>query len=284
MVKTAIRVAAYSFRLWGTNIRFPILFILIAIFLWVTLAPIKEAAYSLGYAINPFILPFIISSEGNQLIFSLGLLFLFSDAPFINESQIFVIQRTGRRAWVLGQIFYVVIAAAFYLTFIVTLSLLILMPVATLNADGWGKMVSTLAYTDTGQTFRITFSVAPKIIESCSPIQALLMQIVFEQLSFSIIGLLVFFVSLAASNKLGIFAGGVVCLLDLLIVNTLTPSFLWVSPLSMARLSVFDFAGGVYLFPTPDWALCFDAVFILVLISVVILTSRKMILEVSREI
>lgn len=283
MAREILRVTLYAFRQWRMNIKVLLTLALLIVFLIGMANPLQETTSALGYAISPAILPFLLSSEVNQLILAICFLFLLSDAPFMNEAQLFVIQRTGRLPWVLGQVLYVMLSAAIFLAVLALIVLIVIAPYATFSCHGWGKVVTTLAYTDAGQQLHLAIPFSAKIIESLEPAQALLLELLLEYLALAFVGLLMFVINLVSSTKIGLYASGFVCLYDILAVNTLPNQFLWVSPLSMARLSVLNFASERYQYPTPLWAFLFSLSLLIALTLIAGLFAKRMPITAAPE-
>lgn len=284
MSRTIFKVACNSFRHWRSSSRYLLLFLLLFAFLWWALEPIKALAYSTGYAVNPILLPFFLGSEVYQLIVGLGILFLFANAPFLDELQLYVFQRTGRRLWVTGQILYVLAATAVYLIALAVFSLIIIAPVATWDTEGWGKIVSTLAYTNAASSIHLNFLIPEKVITETMPLSALGIQLVLEYLALAVIGLLAFAINLFSPYKIGLYLGGIVCLFDLLITNILPRYLFSFSPLSLARLPVVDFSGSSVIYPSITWAMCFNLLCIVTIIIVVFISSYRMTIQLIPDL
>lgn len=284
MIVRAAKIALLGFRRWGANIRYPLLLVLLFIFLWWVLEPVKTLSYATGYAINLFILPFVVSSESSQLIFLAGALFLYANAPFSDEMQMFVMFRTGRRPWVLGQILYILGSAIVYVLIIFLFSAVILAPVATINLDDWGKMVGTLCYTNAGSAVHLGFSVPEKVLLSLTPLQALGLQLLLESMCVGILGLVVFLVNLVSPARVGLFAGGILVLFDLLVTNIMSSIFFAVSPASLSRFSILDFNGTNPFLPDVGWALLFDACVLLALCIAPLAVSTRINIEILPDL
>lgn len=145
MVKKIFCIAVYSVKQWATNPRIICLFALMGIFVWNDFQVIDDLAAKTGIRTNPLIFPFFSNDPVKQLILLAGIVFLFSDAPFINKNQPYIIIRSKRIPWVMGQILYIVIASAVYFLFLMSVSILVLLPQGTFITNGWGKIINTLS-------------------------------------------------------------------------------------------------------------------------------------------
>lgn len=275
-LKCVFLVVERNFQAWRGDPRFPMVFLFVFVMMCVMLDPLKEFALQLGYASNVAVLPFVLSSETNQLVVAIGCVLLFSDAPFLRGDQLFVVERTGRRVWIAGQLVYLLVASFLYVAFVVASSVLVMMPVSTFATEGWGKVVSTLVYTDAASLTGIGFPFSPKLVVAFSPGQAMAVQFAVEWAAMLVLSAVVFVCNLFLKAKIGVFVAMAVALFDLLITNMLPFVMTYASPVSMGRLSILDLSGGTSLyFPGLRWALCFGfVVFLLLALASVALSSQ----------
>lgn len=275
--KNAFLVAIYNFSRWRQDVRYPLLLVIVLVLLFWMLDPLCAFSRDIGYATNPFILPFALSSPINQFTMCVCALLLFADMPYIGSNQLYVIKRCGRRVWVIGQIIYIILAALVFVAILIILSLLVLAPISTLNTEGWGKVVSTLTYTNVINQTGINFDFDPKIVEAMAPICAELLEAAFEFLLITLLGLIIFTVNLLFKVRIGAFVGMCVSLFDLMIVNMLPYILYHISPASMARLSVLDLSNGTSLFyPSPAWACGFFLISIFIISAFSILFAKRL--------
>jgi len=172
MLKNVVNIALYSMRQLVNDLRIFLLFVLMGIFVYNDFKVIGTLTGLTGIKTNPLIFPFYSSDPVKKLILLAGILFLFSDAPFINKNQPYVIIRSKRRPWVLGQILYIIMAAAVYFLFLMTVSILALLPDVTFATNGWGKIVNTLAQTNAGAQIHLQFGIQKEITSFYSPFMA----------------------------------------------------------------------------------------------------------------
>lgn len=98
-----------------------------------------------------------------KLIFTLPLLVLFCNAPFTDRNTLFIISRSGKQKWLSGQLLYIVLSAAAYYGFILLCTVMLSLPYAEFTAN-WGKLISTLAYTETAASMGYYFIEVPAFI------------------------------------------------------------------------------------------------------------------------
>lgn len=146
--KIAGCICAQDFRKWRTNPRIWVLFILIAIFINSYTKEIDLFAQSVQYKMSPWLFPLLYGQKYMRYILFAGVLLLFCDAPFIDEEQPYVIIRSGRKFWSIGQILYIVSASAVYFLYIIVISILLNLGNMEWNTD-WGKVLGTLGTSNT---------------------------------------------------------------------------------------------------------------------------------------
>lgn len=283
MVKKIFCIAFYSIRQWITNPRIICLFTLMSLFVWNDFEVIDDLTVRTGIKTNPLMFPFFSSDPIKQLILLAGIVFLFSDAPFINKNQPYIIIRSKRIPWVLGQILYILMASAIYFMFLMLVSVLVLLPYGTFATNGWGKIIQTLAKTDLGAQIKLQFGITKKITIFYSPWEAFGISFLLNWGVACLLGLLLFLINLKFNRMIGLVVGGVILFFDLLVTNMLPPSYYHFSPVSLSRLGVLD-PKGVSLFPKLTYPFLFFGVSIVVLSALLIVSIKNVSIEITPEL
>lgn len=283
MGKKIFAIALYSIRQWTTELRILLLFIFMILFLRNDLVVIGNFAQEMGIHVNPFVFPFYSSDVVKQLIILSGIIFLFSDAPFINNSQPYVIIRSKRLSWVLGQIVYIMIASAVYFFVLMCASVLTLLPNAAFQTQEWGKIINTLAQTNAGSLINLQFAVSEKITTYYSPITAFFLSFLLNWSVACFIGLLMFLISLKFHRTLGLLAGAIVLFWDLLVINMLPFRFYYASPVTLSRLGILDPAG-TSIFPNTTYSFIFFGIAIILLSVLLMIGIRNESIEITTEV
>ena len=265
-------------RKWSANPRIYTLAILLAIFVLNNVNPLTKFSRAMGYRITPWVFPFLSSSVYAQMKMMFGIVFLFCDAPFINTSQPYQVIRSGRIQWGIGQVLYIMCGTAIYFMFIIILSILIISPIMFFS-DSWGKILSTLAQTNAGNSFNIPLQISYQIQSSYSPIQAFCLSIILNWCCGTILGLIIFITNIYYKKSVGAAVSFMVVCLDMVIKNAL-PSYMYkISPVSMARLTVLD-PSGISVRPTNIYAYFIFLLTIVLLSFFAVLSVRKLEIQV----
>lgn len=283
MVKRIFAIALYSIRQWTTELRILLLFIFMILFLRTDITVIGNFAKEMDVAVNPLVFPFYSSDVVKQLILLSGIIFLFSDAPFIKNSQPYVIIRSKRLSWVSGQIIYIMIASAIYFLIIMGASVITLLPNASFQTDGWGKIINTLAQTNAGALIHLQFAVSEKITTYYSPVTAFFLSFLLNWSVACFIGMLMFLVSLKLHRTLGLLAGAMVLFWDLLVINMLPFRFYYASPVTLSRLSILD-PTGTSIFPNVAYSFIFFGSGIVLLAILLMIGIRNESIEITTEV
>ena len=283
MVKRIFAIALYSIRQWTAELRILLLFIFMVLFVRADIAAIGDFAKEMGVAVNPLVFPFYSSDVVKQLIVLSGIIFLFSDAPFINNNQPYVIIRSNRLSWVSGKSIYIMMASAVYFFVVMGASVITLLPNAFFQTDDWGKIINTLAQTNAGSLINLQFAVSEKITDYYSPIMAFFLSFFLNWSVACFMGLLIFLISLKFHRMFGLLAGAIVLFWDLLVINTLPIRFYYASPITLSRLGMLD-PSGTSNYPDIMYSFVFFGIGIALLAVLLMSGIRNQSIEITAEV
>ena len=276
--RSVLAIAMYAVRQRIVSPRVICLLIVMTVYIASRLSFVEEAVRITGLRTNPMIFTFITSDVICALIIFSGVVFLYADAPFIDKSQPYVIIRSNRFLWAAGQIIHVIAFSAVYFLALNLITAALLLPHGTLATDGWGKLINTLSLNDLG--LGMYFDIPSSTVNLYSPLSAFLMNYLLDIGLATFIGLLTFAINLRLHKMTGPLVCGAVLLTDLMLVNNL--DFYYLSPLSLARLDLLDPTGTTF-YPSPTYALCFYAISAVILSVIIMLSVRKLPIEIATE-
>lgn len=166
-IRQAFACCAYNFRQWAKNPRVIMTFALgfvLCFLLSDKAVRFATAQSSVLQLMEPFVWTF--GDANNILISSLLLVLLFSDMPFTGPGTPFFLVRTTRRAWLMGQVFYIFLATAAYLAFILAATC-VLSAQNAFAGNQWSETAALLGYSGTGQ--KIALPAFVKTLELSRP-------------------------------------------------------------------------------------------------------------------
>ena len=244
-------IALHNFKKWAVNPRLYILLLIEVLYLHSRLSPVGELCARTGYKVTPYLLPFLLDEGSAVMMLFLGVVLLFCDAPFIEDEQPYIMLRSGRRIWFIGQMLYIVMASVLYFIVLYFISVLVLLPHIEWST-AWGKLLSTFSQTSAaGQ-------------------------------NGTVLGMLMFFVNLNISRT----AGGI-CGTALVLWNMVTYKawygFVNVSPVSWVNLSRVDYDGSS-IYPSLTYILLALVVLFAVLSAASWVTLRRRNIDVLKSV
>lgn len=165
-------VVLVNFRKWRRNPKIMLVFALAFVVCFLLSDKVIQFAKVHGtllQILEPFIWTF--GDANSVLIISLLLLLLFSDMPSLgNEVPLFLV-RMNRRVWMLGQIFYLVLATMALMCFIL-LSTCLLAGARAYPANLWSDTAAILGYSGIGEEIAVPAFV--KVLELSFPYECML--------------------------------------------------------------------------------------------------------------
>ncbi len=161
------QLALLNFRRWRRSPQVWLAFALGFISCYLLSAKVVDFAVYHGTVLQicePFIWTF--GDATSIFLISLSLLLLFSDTPAMDSDVPFVLVRTTRLRFVLGQILFVVLSTLLFCLFIL-LSTTVLCMVNAYSADMWSETAAILGYSDIGEEIAVPAFV--KVLEFSFP-------------------------------------------------------------------------------------------------------------------
>ncbi|MCJ7840775.1 hypothetical protein MUB24_07620 [Lederbergia sp. NSJ-179] len=270
-------VCFQNFRKWGANYRVWMIAIILILLTHYFTKEIIDFSREIDMKVSPWIFPFLFSQKYTKLLFLFPLLLLFCDAPFIDENQPYVIARSGRVPWSIGQISYIVISSAFYFVFLFILTIGINLFHMHFTLE-WGKVLGTLANTNAAQVVGLKMFISGSITHYFSPLQAIWFSFLLSWLAGVFLGLLIYVVnSLSNTRILGVLAASFFLVLDATIIGR---DYLYrFSPVSWSSIERIDIEGTTQM-PSITYVYIGFAVLIIGMIISAIIVNRKQTINV----
>ncbi|GAF66843.1 hypothetical protein BTS2_3748 [Bacillus sp. TS-2] len=226
-----------------------------------------------GYPVSPWIFTHLTTPPVMQ-VFAFLIILLFCDAPFKDRHTPFLIVRTGRANWIVGQILYIFMAAFIYTLFSFLSSIIVMIPNVEMTFD-WGILLQTLANDPMYAPDSVTIFFNPEWMALLSPISATLLSLLHFWLVAIFIGLVILCFNLLSNKMLGILVIGIFVFLSFFSVYMGTLLFgmgiYYFSPISWMSLSYVDWSYNGS-FPSSIFALVTLSITIIVMSIVSILT------------
>lgn len=274
--KGIFHIAAMNFRKWQTDYRIWCIAVLLAVVTAIYVDDMRKSAEIIGADIPIWIFPFLYSQFHTKLIFMLGVVLMFCNAPFIDSNQMFVYMRSGRLKWLCGQVVYIIAASAAYFLFLFIISLLFTVFTGEVSLE-WGKTLVSLSADSRLHTIADApfVDISTKVITFFTPIQAVWFTFLLSWLGGLFLGLLIFLCNILSNTRLtGILVSSFLVVVCSLIENEGWEKLIWFSPISWTTLDNVD-VGGLSNNPSFTYCVCVYVGIIAVLIAAVHFFGRK---------
>jgi hypothetical protein len=234
-------VCYQNFRKWPTNYRVWVITILLIMLTHNFTSEIVDFAAKQNMDVSPWIFPFLFTQKYIKLLFFFPLILLFSDAPFMDENQPYIITRSGRTPWSIGQISYLVIATVLYFLFLIFISIVINLPYIHFSME-WGKVLGTLANTNAAVEIQLKTVISPSTIHYFTPLQAMWFSFLLLWLSGVFLGLVIYVMNCLTNTRIvGLLVASFFLVLDATILGR--PDLYRFSPVSWSNLNRIDIEG-----------------------------------------
>ena len=246
---------------------------IIGIYVFAVITSAADCGTDLDIGASPAGFVFLFNDYICQIIITLGFVFIMSSAPFIGDNYHYIVGRSGRTAWEMGNILYILTASFLYIILIVLASWIGLARCIQFT-DGWGRLWNTLARTTAGSSYELQFSVNAFLIGKYDVVYASFGTITLEWLCYSWLGLCIYLLNRYVNRSMGLCVAGIAVFLDTMIYNA---GLIWLyrfSPVTLSQLSRFTKGAQTYGV-SEQWAWSFFSIGILIMIMVGLICSHK---------
>lgn len=235
------RTLAVTALQWYKNMhrsQFWLVIILVPLLAYRYMRPVVSFTRATGINATPVGIAFFFSDYSFSMILCLGLLLLFSQAPFMDEQMTHVLLRCDNLQWYIGSVLYCVMLSSFYVAY---WCLCLLLPIIG-NIDWsmeWGKIWSSLCQTTAFYEYGMTIKM-PYVLLAYSGCQAFALSIVLKLLYSAMIACIVFTWNIPWRIPIGSLSAILLMLEDYFAINGHGYAFYWYSPSTMSRLAMLD--------------------------------------------
>ena len=239
-VQCCARIAVQNIKAWAQNYRMIMLLLLLYASISQFCSALNDFAASINAPTNALgILPSLYSEDKYfAIIIQLGIVLMFSNAPFKNGDSLYCVMRTGYTKWCVGQLLYI-----FAASFIYTASLFVITNLCCIRNLGyslkWGKVFTTIRMSN-GFKYMSNDNIQLKY----APLEALLHTLLLIFLLSVLFGLINFLMASVYGRSSGVFVTVALVLLGLMPYYVQSPGKIAkLSPCSLTQLYVVDKTG-----------------------------------------
>lgn len=278
-----LRATRINLFRWRNDPKYLAVALYIVLYMWQCLHGVCDYARELGAPIHPWILP-LLTAPRALCPLMLGFVLLISDAPFRNRQQQFILLRTGKRAWMGGQILYLLLLSVVFTGLIVLLSWIYILPEIQWSTD-WGSFLITVVidglpgkYGNLGSKYGF--------IKGITPIEGMLWVGIIMIFVCFLLGLIMLLCNLWVGKGVGTtIVSAFVLLPGIIDLFSHQPNFyrymVWISPLSWLDRSLLGHTG--QKLPSYTYAMVMPIVLSLILVVIAMTTIHRCNLDTDKE-
>lgn len=238
-LKISWNICRQNFRKWAVDYRIWTIAAVLLILVSENTRNMADVCQSLGLPSSFWIFPFLYSQYHQKLIFTLPLLLLFNNAPFIDSNAMFIISRCRKSEWHTGQFLYIICASAVYFLYIFFCTVITSVPYADFSFE-WGQSIHTIANTNAAAEYHF-LNVSNFVVTYFTPLQAVWFTFLISSLAGVMIGMIIyFFNTLTKTNYIGCAVSSVLIIFSCYIEVMMKDKWLWYSPVSWITLDKLD--------------------------------------------
>lgn len=271
----SFNICIQNLRKWRNDYRIWIIGILLFVLVWDNVKILNDLSEQLMVKSSIWLYPFLYTQYHQKLIFTIPLILLYNNAPFIDQNSLYLIARCKKSTWHIGQFVYIIASATIYYFFIFICTVIIALPHAEFSTD-WGTSIYTLSRTNIAQNTGHNFlTISPFITSYFTPLQAVWFTFLMSSLMATMLGMIIYIFNITTQTK---YIGGIISSI-LIIFSCFVESFYGstnlrkFSPVSWITVDKIDVGG---LTNNPQFSYCLMVyLFTCILIMLTILLLRK---------
>lgn len=248
-IKNIFFCSLTNFKKWIVDIKIYVLFVFILVFSIWNVAEVYAYSKLTGIGVSPWFFPHLLNVPVTVPIYAFFAMLLFSNAPFIDRHMPFILVRTGRITWVLGQLLYIFLASLLYTMINYLITVMAFIPRIDFTSD-WGKIIRTLATNPNiaaEKGIEKTVNIQNGIVTTFSAIEATLLSLGLFFLVTFFIGVVIFSLNLMIGKMSGLIAIGILAFISYFSIFvgriTIGLKVFYLSPLSWTSLQYVDWYG-----------------------------------------
>lgn len=284
-VMQAFRILKLNFLRWRHDPKCLAAMLYVILYSYDLLHGLRDYADSLGSPIAPWVLPFLPCLGAGFLPMMLGFVLLVSDAPFATRQQRFVMQRTGKRVWIFGQLLSVFAVSVLFGLLLWVLSWVWLLPDLQWSGD-WGGVLRTAAINGIPTSFHVYMDFPYTLVKNTQPLAVTAWSLGAMIGVCFLLGTILAFCNLWLGKGWGAVIVAVLSAMSLILdYSAQNPGpirkILWISPLNWMNYSLMGHRE--QLLPSHAYGILCPLLLGLIISSLMVLTIGKCNVEGTKE-
>ena len=201
-ILTPVHIAVLGIKKWLSSPRMYVVFLMLAVFEWTLIGDVRAYAISIGMSISCWYFPFLFVNNINCIFYYFALILMYCNAPYVDEHQLYLMLRSGRRNWFAGQLLYTVASSVLFFAGMAVLSVVEFIPNVGFSAE-WESVLVKLSQNPAAYGHGLYLNVPFQILQTYSPWHAFLLCFFINVGVGILLGLLIFSVNVWKSRGYG---------------------------------------------------------------------------------
>lgn len=228
------KVAKLGIKKWIATPRMYMVAILATLFVSTPVSGVRSFAIEQGLSVSNWFFPLIFQQGMILLFLYFCVILMFCNAPFIDKQQMFVLLRSGKRNWFLGQLLYIALSSIIYFVYLFILTIVEFIPYVGFSGKWESVFVHLGQHTEVG-----VMLISGDVISHYTPLQASLIAFLVNVLLGIMLGELIFLVNLYKNRGYGTGVALAVVLFSYMLEYMVFGSKMsFVSPVAWADISI----------------------------------------------
>lgn len=288
-IKKICLCGTLNIKKWKSSVKIYVFFIVSALLIANVFFDVYSISDLLDVKCTPWLFPFIHTHTNNNILYFGLLAAIYSNAPFEDSNTQFVIMRTGKRNWIIGQIVYVYLSSLLIMLFYMILPVLVILPKLEFSAE-WGKLLMTLGNESAAVELMSKYNISAiffpydLILKEYPPIlfMAIYAAMFWLTTVFSIMVIMTF--NIVIKKTAGIIADGFLIAMTYIILYfgtlMISPKIYYFSPLAWININNVDWINsGTIQSPAYSFAALIIGIIIMTAVSIVVFCKKDVEIE-----
>ncbi len=214
------------------------------------------------------------SSNYSVLLISCALLLIFSDMPFNDPQQVFIVTRGGKRSWYISQLLFVTAASVLISVIEILISWIIIFGHITFE-DSWGAVENSISQSsDLLIRYEFVGCFSNYVISNVSPLRAFAWCTLIGTFIYTVFGTLIYVLNTITRKIGGIICGTILVGYQALMWNFIHPKYKWLAVLSWGNLDHIDIQHNS-LYPTSEFVIGVLSGMYMISAAIILVNFRK---------
>ena len=202
------------------NSKTMVLALIMPVICWEYNQPMNRFIDAVDHPVSWCVFPFFMARDVFLILFWIGIIYINSDVPFLQHTNMYQLIRTGRRRWLAGQIGGIFTRSFVAVLYTAICTVIPLLPRVEFTNE-WGKLLHSAAVTDAVEGYRLEYPIYYEILGEYTPLQLMGLCILLCTFISFFMGMLMFAASLYFHKILAVAVTFAMAILLFFVENTI---------------------------------------------------------------